>query len=160
MSYMRNQNPRHNRETSFDDFKEMVSNHEFSYEMIGRCGIDSGIMEQFVRAQDYEARVIFPAAWQGGYKFMDLLAERAKKFADKQAEPTRQLKLLIKLGEQQGPEFMEYLNDLVYHDWTYNYSDDVKVWRRGADIQKGLEKLAAKGGIWEQAFDMAKSMNT
>jgi len=91
---------------------------------------------------------------------MDLLAERAKKFADKQAEPTRQLKLLIKLGEQQGPEFMEYLNDLVYHDWTYNYSDDVKVWRRGADIQKGLEKLAAKGGIWEQAFDMAKSMNT
>ncbi len=41
-----------------------------------------------------------------------------------------------------APSLQEYWDMLNRHDWTYEYSDDHQVWRRGDGNRKKLERIA------------------
>ena len=43
-------------------------------------------------------------------------------------------------------EFDAYIVQLGNHDWTFEYSDDGNVWRRGKDQQR---KLIAQASLWD-----------
>lgn len=40
------------------------------------------------------------------------------------------------------PNVQEYFNMLEHHDWSYKYSDDHSVWKRGQSTQEKLEALS------------------
>jgi len=45
----------------------------------------------------------------------------------------------------------EFSNDLEYHDWFYDYSDDHSVWTKGFNARKQLENVALTLVKTEQA---------
>jgi len=57
-------------------------------------------------------------------------------------------------------EMEEYVKLLKGHDWTYDYSDDHSVWRRGADAHKKLRQMADKldpeHEVWNKYDPFAK----
>jgi len=57
-------------------------------------------------------------------------------------------------------EMEEYVKLLKSHDWTYDYSDDHSVWRRGADAHKKLrqmsDKLDPEHEVWNKYDPFAK----
>jgi len=48
----------------------------------------------------------------------------------------------------------KYINGLRYHDWSYNYSDDHRVWKKGQAERESLyyqrKKLDPDGTIWNK----------
>lgn len=50
-------------------------------------------------------------------------------------------------------EFNSYVQRLANHDWTYDYSDDHSVWRRGQQVRDGLIADARKHPEFQQAFN-------
>ena len=45
-------------------------------------------------------------------------------------------------------EFDAYVKRLSHHDWTFEYSDDGHVWRRGKDNHKSLIDQAKKSEVY------------
>ena len=64
--------------------------------------------------------------------------EVAQKQIDKErADAERQAKV-----KELGPKAMdEYIAKLKSHDWTYDYSDDHRVWQRGVDERNAIRNL-------------------
>lgn len=49
-----------------------------------------------------------------------------------------------------------YQKMLDGHDWYYDYSDDIRVWRHGKEVRSKLTKIAqAKGGAFKDAWNAA-----
>jgi len=44
------------------------------------------------------------------------------------------------------PTLAEFYDLLAEHDWTYNYSDDGNMWRRGLKQYKLIDSIIALGG--------------
>ena len=51
-------------------------------------------------------------------------------------------------------EFDDYVALLAKHDWTYDYSDDSSVWRRGQQEQERLECLQGANYYFKRAFSI------
>lgn len=45
-----------------------------------------------------------------------------------------------------------FYDDLVHHDWYYEYSDDGRVWRQGRADKERLEAEAKAGGVEYEAL--------
>lgn len=52
------------------------------------------------------------------------------------------------------PEFDQFRDMVINHDFFYDYSDDNSVWRRGEAQRKAIEECAAKHGGLYQTFWM------
>lgn len=53
-------------------------------------------------------------------------------------------------------ELQKYREDLLCHDWYYDWSDDGDVWRRGRAERERLMKVAQeKGGAFMEAWEAA-----
>jgi len=64
--------------------------------------------------------------------------EGAKQAAKDKAEQDRQAK-----AKELGPNAMaDYEKMLKSHDWTYDYSDDHRVWQRGNEQAKAIRRMA------------------
>ena len=50
-------------------------------------------------------------------------------------------------------EFDAYLLQLGNHDWTFEYSDDITVWRHGKDAQYNLIARAGKKVVLMAAYN-------
>jgi len=53
-------------------------------------------------------------------------------------------KLANKIKYSDSPEMEEYLKLLKSHDWTYEYSDDHRVWKRGSEQASKIRALGDK----------------
>jgi len=57
----------------------------------------------------------------------------------------------------------KYITQLKHHDWTYNYSDDHSVWRRGEAERMNLlyqrKKLDPNGTIWNTYCEKGYEFN-
>lgn len=51
-------------------------------------------------------------------------------------------------------DFNAYTRQLASHDWTYDYSDDQRVWRRGHAELVALKAQAQKHALYQQAYDL------
>lgn len=49
-------------------------------------------------------------------------------------------------------QFNDYVEMLDHHDWHYDYSDDINVWRRGKDQYKTLTHMAKQDTIYQEVF--------
>ena len=49
-------------------------------------------------------------------------------------------------------EFDAYVKRLSNHDWTFEYSDDGRVWRRGKEQQSALIAQAGKSELLTAAY--------
>ena len=50
-------------------------------------------------------------------------------------------------------ELKEYYQQLAFHDWFYEYSDDHSVWQRGSDKERQLMNDARKDKRAEALFE-------
>lgn len=141
---------------SLDDFRCEVMRHVFSFQLAKSAEpLDPHMLERFVRAQDYEANVLFPTAWAGGDPYMQILAKAGHEHAKRLMAPTNAEKLANSLLDALHPEFREYLALLAKHDWYYSYSDDRNVWRTYHEAQMKLNAFRTRGELWEKAYVLA-----
>lgn len=49
-------------------------------------------------------------------------------------------------------DLQKYWDDLKHHDWYFDYSDDGRVWRRGADRHAALRGIATKDRAYAELF--------
>ena len=54
-------------------------------------------------------------------------------------------------------ELKEFYKRLEWHDWTYQYSDDHSVWRRGNQKERELMSIAQKDKRAEVLFEGYRS---
>ena len=54
-------------------------------------------------------------------------------------------------------ELKEYYQQLTWHDWFYEYSDDHSVWRRGNQKERELMSIAQKDKRAEVLFEGYRS---
>lgn len=58
------------------------------------------------------------------------------------------------------PEFDQFRDMVLSHDFFYDYSDDNSVWRRGEAQRKAIEECAAKhGGLYQTFWMYSKKIN-
>ena len=55
-------------------------------------------------------------------------------------------------------ELKEYYQQLVFHDWFYEYSDDHSVWQRGSDKERQLMSDARKDKRAEALFERIETI--
>lgn len=48
---------------------------------------------------------------------------------------------------------LDFFNELRSHDWTYEYSDDHSVWRRGSAKQSQLKQVAEESPDHKRMFE-------
>lgn len=49
-------------------------------------------------------------------------------------------------------QFNDYVEMLDHHDWHYDYSEDINVWRRGRDQYKTLTAMAKQDPVYQEIF--------
>lgn len=50
-------------------------------------------------------------------------------------------------------EFNAYVAALTHHDWYFDYSDDIRVWRAGKTAHTALEQTAKEHNEYQEAFN-------
>lgn len=131
---------------TLDQFHELLINHKWSFQT------DS--FAEFVKAQRAE-RDFFDIAMRGGVDYIRAISNvqiapiKQMESASYQEAMAKAEKSYAEKAATGDEEFDAYRERLNYHDWHFDYSDDIKVWRRGNEAHKALMDIAKeKGGIY------------
>ncbi len=49
--------------------------------------------------------------------------------------------------------YKQYFDECASHDWSYNYSDDYGVWKRGSEKQAYLFSISKEDEKYKEIFD-------
>lgn len=119
----------------------------------------------FHNAMDSFAK-LFEEAKRGGIFFVRIfieeiryrIGEQTSKAIQKALDQQRaQLEALHERAFATGDEeYDNFRHRCIAHDWTYDATDDITVWRRGNKVQKELEDIVKeKGGKYQEYWDYA-----
>lgn len=136
---------------SIQDFIQMFNIHQWSF-LRAKFEMNPEEIRSFVQALELEADVM-KVAWDGGDEYMQVLANHLTNAMVSHAQRTAFEVAAVNFVNSLGEEFAKYVEDLTTHDWYYRESDDITVYRRGLNREEQLKTLAARGDLWQLAYD-------
>jgi hypothetical protein len=158
---------------SLENFKSRLTKHTFSFVIQDKMKsaeteeIKKELFSQFLQAQKTEALMIFQDAYAGGDAYMKALAEEQTKAMNQIVEtavcrvPSHHLE--VKVFNSLSIQLQDFITKLYHHDWYYDYSDDIKVWRAGKAKEEIIGKIMKDGGAeyvyWYDKFKPTSKVN-
>ena len=157
---------------SVQQFITMLNEHTFSFIPFGDRSTPHAERQRiFIERQEKEM-MFFEIAWAGGDAYMlyllnaqsrafyEQLNERLSEARDEAVRSADEV-VSLRYFRTLDPEFQQYLKMLASHDWTYPYSDDVRAWRAGNDVEKKiLDIVERKEGEYRKAYEAFRSQTS
>lgn len=158
---------------SLEDFKSRLEMHTFSFVIQNELRTsapspdDKELLAMYVKAQQTEACLIYQDAYAGGDDYMvalaDAQAKAIKRIVDKAVRRVPSHYIEVKVFNSLSTELQDFITKLYYHDWYYDYSDDINSWRSGKAKEAAIQTAMKDGGdeykYWYDKFQPVPKVN-